>query len=288
MINELVIIFFVILVLIIFIRRKKRKIHKKKYINELLDNIEYEKKVNPYFNNMQFHKDYWDVISAFNDISIQKQYFNIGNKAVSLSSPNIYELRDVIDYVIELLNNKIVNDVPPLNNKNTGWDELSPYKNVKSGWKRSNEEVGVPEIYDDPVKKNVVELINISNAEKFETMSEVRYICNLVIQKKEIKDQMLLKVKLTYDKKKKNDKYEVSIEEIFVLGFLTFVQTGIDINDPHDINLAEVNGITSDEVIVHQLNDKFKSRAKLMNDFSNNLGEEEKVMYESMPETRFI
>jgi len=288
MIGKILIIIFICLIISICLKKDRRR--KKHYIDSLIDNVEKDNsnKLNPYFNDVQFHKDYWDVISSFNDISIQKQYFNVGNKAVSISSPNINELHEVVDYVIKLLNYTNKNEVPETNNHNTGWDELCPLKNVVSGWKKSNEKVGVPEIYDDPIKKNKVKLINISNAEKFETMSEIRYICNLVIQKEGVEDQMLLKIKLTFDKKRKNGKYEVSIEEMFVIGFLTFIQTGRDVNDVHDITLAEVNGITEDNVIIHELNKKFEEKARLMNQFGNNLGEEEKMMYESMPDTRFL
>jgi hypothetical protein len=288
MIGKILIIIFICLIIGICLKKDKRR--KRHYINSLIDNVEKDNsnKLNPYFNDVQFHKDYWDVISSFNDISIQKQYFNVGNKAVTISSPNINELHEVVDYVIKLLNYTNKNEVPETNNHNTGWDELSPLRNVVSGWKKSNEKVGVPEIYDDPIKKNKVKLINISNAEKFETMSEIRYICNLVIQKEGVEDQMLLKIKLTFDKKRKNGKYEVSIEEMFVIGFLTFIQTGRDVNDVHDITLAEVNGITEDNVIIHELNKKFEAKEKLMNQFGNNLGEEDKMMYESMPDTRFL
>jgi len=288
MIGKILIIIFICLIIGICLKKDKRR--KRHYINSLIDNVEKDNsnKLNPYFNDVQFHKDYWDVISSFNDISIQKQYFNVGNKAVTISSPNINELHEVVDYVIKLLNYTNKNEVPETNNHNTGWDELSPLRNVVSGWEKSNEKVGVPEIYDDPIKKNKVKLINISNAEKFETMSEIRYICNLVIQKEGVEDQMLLKIKLTFDKKRKNGKYEVSIEEMFVIGFLTFIQTGRDVNDVHDITLAEVNGITEDNVIIHELNKKFEAKEKLMNQFGNNLGEEDKMMYESMPDTRFL
>lgn len=291
MIYELLIICFIFLLIILFTNgtRNNRYKKSKQYIDELIDNNMDNDNINPYLNKAQYHKDYWDVISAFNDMSIQKQEFNVANRAVNMSSPRMDELNNVIDYFMKLLNHTINKLVPPYHKVNTGWDELAPDRRVESGWVRNQKAIGIPEIYEDGVMKSGVKLINISNAEKFETADEVRYMCNLVLQKDNIKDQMLLQVKLTYEKQKTDEnKYAVTIEEIFVIGFLTFLSTGYNSNDVRDINLTEVNGITDDRVIVNQINNKFKERATMINRFNNLLDAEDREFNESMPKERSL
>jgi hypothetical protein len=248
---------------------------------------------NPYFNPMQYHEDYRDIITTFTQVASGKQIFNngifnVGNRAVYKVDVSENEIKKIIDQFITMINNK--NDSLPItSNVNLGWNNVLYDKSnlVKSGWDKSQEELGLPQsIYPKPIGKGDIRLIDIIEYSKFETKSEVKYIITIVIQKDNTRDQMMAEVVMMKEKQKK----EFIIEEIQIAGFLTYDYSGeIEPTSLQPLaDIGEKNGITSDVSIMGSLQKRLDHTEQLMSDFTDNLDDETREFEESMPKYRSI
>ncbi len=205
-----------------------------KYIDKILRSRS-ELKINPYFLEVQFHQDYRDTSNAFNLLSPDKrQIFNRSDMPITkVDQPSNNETKNLITKFIKEVSKTIKNHV---SNEITltSWQDNTPEKKFKSGWEKQQEELGLPgSIYLDPAEKAPIRLIKVDHTEKYETEDETKYVIFLIIQKKNVKDQMVVRVSFVVDKKDLNldreffDKakqtYEtaVKIEEIFTIGFMT-------------------------------------------------------------------
>lgn len=205
-----------------------------KYIDKILRSRS-KHKINPYFLEVQFHQDYRDTLNAFNLLSPDKrQIFNRSDMPITkVDQPSNNETKNLITKFIKEVNKTIKNHV---SNEITltSWQDNTPEKKFKSGWEKQREELGLPgSIYLDPAEKAPIRLIKVDHTEKYETEDETKYVIFLIIQKKNVNDQMVVRVSFVVDKKDLNldreffDKakqtYEtaVKIEEIFTIGFMT-------------------------------------------------------------------
>lgn len=281
----------IILIVILFLKPKKNKQNLEKQITEF--KLKPNKKT--YFNinnfefiDTQFHNDYRDTINAFNDLApSQKQIFNLNNDSVKFSNPSYdnIKIKELINDFIKELNNKII-QTNDYSNPNSGWDNLSPQKPIKTGWDTAMESLNLPNnLYNEPAGKDFVKLINVDHIEKYSTNNgnEDKIVCYLFIKKENTKDILSIKVSFVIN----NTIYEnysygnnnnyIVIEEIFIIGILTPLKSNTlgrytDSKDKfyHFSNL-DVNNITSDDEIIKQLNEKNKIRYDEMQRFNDTL-----------------
>jgi hypothetical protein len=248
--------------------------------------------INPIFNEGQFHNDYRDTITAFNNIApSQKQIFNHANIPVQFINPSIDEVKYIIKDFMKDLNKNIITDVSDYRNNNTGWDESTPDKKVKSGWDKQMQSLGLPtNLYPEPAKKSKIRLIAIDHVERYDTEDETKYVCFLFLQKKGIKDQMSVKISFVLDKKDVNEdrnffdkdnkstnhklsnkNQTVVIEEIYILGFMTIDGTTTINKTPDDFynfKGMENEGMLDQATIMKELIKKQKDRTKHTTDFN--------------------
>ena len=77
----------------------------------------------------------------------------------------------------------------------SGWNEVIPMKNVKSGWDKQMEKLGLPSsVYTDPAKNNKIKLIKIDKYQSQETEDDIRINCDITIKKKGVNDLMMIKI----------------------------------------------------------------------------------------------
>lgn len=284
-------------------KNKLTKVNDKDYLDELLqinNNINEDNNINPIFVESQYHNDYRDTITAFSNIvPCFKNVFNLSNLPVEYTVINLNNIDNVNkminDFIKEL--NKIIIKMPDYRNPNTGWDELIPDKKVKSGWEKQMEKLGLPpNLYPEPAKKSKIYLLSIDRVEKYETDDELKYVIFLFIKKKYINDQLLIKVSFVMDKKlinedrdffknklEKNNKelnknimeLEIIIEDIFVVGYMTLNNTidtmGKKPDDFYNFEGLENQNMLNDKVILKELINKYKDRAKEMKQFSSDI-----------------
>jgi len=247
---------------------------------------------NPYFNSMQYHEDYRDIMTIFTEVASGKQIFNngifnVGNRAVYKVNVDESEIKQIINQFIDMINEKNKNS-PVTSNINLGWNNVLYDKSnlIKSGWDKSQEELGLPpSIYPKPVGKGNIKLIDIIEYSKFETKHEVRYLMTIIIQKENSRDQMSATITMMKEK----EKSEFTIEEILINGFLTFNYSGEVMQPTYPIaNIGEKSNITSDVSIMDSLQGRLDHTEQLMQDFTDNLDDETREFNQSMPKYRSI
>jgi len=243
--------------------------------------------VKPYFSEVQFHNDYRDVITAFNNIApSQKQWFNRSDYPVETTTPQVKEVKYLIKSFIKELNKNVKYEVLENENVNAGWDDTMPEKSVKSGWDKQMEQLGLPcNVYNKPAGKSKVKLLKIDQMEKYQTSDQTRYIVYLILQKMNVDDQMVLRVSFVLNnqdvnnerdffkrkniegKKYKPSTADVIIEEIFVVGFMS--DFGFGVKSPRKDfykfdSIENENEMMNQYDIIRELKNKYSQR-----DFEN-------------------
>lgn len=284
-----------------------------KYMNKQNESIQdFKSNISPNNNflDMQFHTDYRDVITSFNDIAPdQKQIFNVANAPAKLSTVAYPEVKSIVTNFIASINNNIKTNVADYRTNNTGWDEPLGQLDNKTGWDGYMKELGLPtSLYNKTAKRAFITLVKMESAEKYATEYETQYIITLILQKVNTADQMIIKISFVKDntsnninkertffdditvdfsnKTKHNNKLKDSpnmvIEEIFIIGFLT--NEGLHENsalnndklDFYNFNGLNDSDITDNHTIAQELIHKKLEQQKEMNSFTASLSLEDK------------
>lgn len=257
--------------------------------------------LNPNFVGIQFHNDYRDIIDAINNLVPEKrQRFNLANIPLAYSEPNSNEVKNIIKDFLHVLNDNLKFQVPTIRSANSGWDEKVVDKSVESGWSKVQRSLGLADsIYKPPAPKSKVKLIAIQYVQKYETDDEIKYNINLVIQKLNTEDQMVIKCSFVQDKRpmtdennffvSKNIDMKIIIEDIYVNGFLSNngpdERKNIDNTEPKyfNYNNLEYNNMTDPRYVQKVLMDKYKQRNQEMNLLTATLSEEGTAFHKSLP-----
>lgn len=257
--------------------------------------------VNPNFIKIQFHNDYRDVITAINNIvPDRKQLFNIPNIPLKYSEPPVSEVKNLVNDFVGVLNANLATDVPNQRNPNSGWDEAVVDPTVESGWEKSQRGLGLPvSLYEKPAKKAPVKLIAIQLVQKYETEDEIKYSCDLVLQKVNAYDQMVVKADFVQDKRplhnennfftSKNIQMKVMIENVFINGYLSHegsdAQNEFDGDDVkfYDYNKLEYDNMTDPKYVQKILMEKYRQKNEEMEQRTAMLDEEGQAFNSNLP-----
>ena len=282
-------------------------------VDDILDNLqEWDKNytnrskikkhtIKPNFINTLFHDDYRDVITAFNNIvPSNKQLFNIANVPLKYSEPNKREVKSLVINFINDLNSYIKKDVNLVRDLNTGWDEPLEDPNVESGWDRVQANLGLStSLYNKPLKQTGVELISLERVQKYETEDEIKYACNIIIEKTGSNEQMIFKISFIINKNLLHDEnrffsaqnvdLDVAIEEIHIEGYLS--DNGDDANKlyknikekHYEINNMEFNSSVSPALIKQKLMEHHNKKEKEMNYRNSLLDTEGRDFHRNLP-----
>ncbi len=264
-------------------------------------------RLNPNFINNQFNNDYRDVMTAvLNLIPDKKQLFNIANEPLDYSEPETGEVRNIVTDFISVLNENLVQQVPSNRNQNSGWDEAIPDPNIKSGWDKVQDSLGLTSsLYDKPktsadyTSTKPVRLVNINKVQKYETDDEIKYDVELVIQKEGVSDQMILKASFVQDKRPLYDEnnffvttnvdLKIVIEDIFTIGYLSKCGTDEkpsyekDKERFYDYNQLEYNNMLDPKHVQRVLMEKYKIRSEEMQQRNAMLDEEGQIFHKQLP-----
>lgn len=258
--------------------------------------------LNPNFLNIQFHNDYRDVMTALNNIvPDKKQFFNLANIPVIYSQPEVNEVAGMVRDFINVLNENLKSEVPHYRHSNTGWDEAIQDPRVKSGWDKVQDSLGLPvSIYEDPAPKSPVKLVSIRSVDKYETEDEIKFSCDIVIQKLNVEDQMIIRTSFVQDKRALHNEnnffvqhtveMKVMIEELFIAGYLSNhgndyrrQQDDIDKQIYFDYNKMEYNDMTDPKYIQQVLMDNYKRRSEEIGHRNSLLDEEGQAFHQELP-----
>lgn len=252
-----------------------------KYIDRLLK-TKTKPTINKNFVEIQFHNDYKDTLSAFNNIvPCQSQMFNKSNLPVTAIEPNINEVKQLIVSFINEVNKNIKHQTGDDEISPIGWNDFKPEKKIESGWDRQQKALGLPtSVYKDGASKAPIKLVKIDHLEKYETDDETRHVTYLIIQKKNVDDQMVIRVSFVIDRNDLNidreffdsekNFYEtvVKIEEVFVVGFMSNSGKKCDGSrqDFYNFETIDNSEMLSDKDIVVALN---KKKREYMNEINS-------------------
>lgn len=191
-------------------------------INEIVTEVK-KIRIKPFINDIKFHNHFRDIMTAVdNMLPVQKQVFNRNNMPAKYENGNYKECKEIAqDFVITLKNH--IKRLPNERTANSGWDEALPDPNVKSGWDKFTEKVGIPSsLYEDPAKNGNIFLIDIFNIEKHYTEDETRYLFVMIVGKEYIEDQAMIRVAVVKDNKcNKEQRGKLTLEEINIVGYLS-------------------------------------------------------------------
>jgi hypothetical protein len=282
------------------------------YLDKIIDFTQSDcNKNNPnsYFQNIQFHNDYRDVMSAFNIISPdQKQIFNMANVPIQVSIPKNREINSIISDFIRELNYNIKNEISDKLSINSGWNSPMPDKNMESGWDKIQKSLGLPtSVYNDPAPKSKVKLVKIDTAQKEETENEIKYLCNIILQKQNVSDQMVIQISFVMNKEfddernilepkagckipftphKNGTKSDVIIEQIFIVGFLSSSGMGINSDsaneDHYNFDKLERSDIVDPKFVMKEVERKYEQRTRDMNKFNGMLDDEGQEFHQGL------
>jgi len=301
--------------------QKNNELNKYQYDKELNNLVKmtqkkrhHKTKVNGKYLDMQFHNNYRDVLTAINNIAPdQKQIFNMGNIPVITTIPNTSEVKNMVNQFVQELNKNIKSEVSDVLTKNSGWDDLAPQQKIKTGWEKEQEVLGIVDIYNNPAKKSSIRLVKIMELEKQETEAEQKYLIKIIVQKKNVKEQMILKLSFVIPKNVTDERIlfnnvhqyktdnpnsksmpdnlgssNVIMEEIFIVGFLLDDNENNIVNyNPNDFEeysfqRMENNEVLATSTIMKELQKKFNQRKHDAEKFNIAMDNETKQFHESL------
>src|SRR3989338_8230062 len=102
--------------------------------------------INPYFTEVQFHNDYRDTMNAFTILTTasQTQLFNRSDlPIIKISTPSKKEVSYLVKNFIKTVNTTIDTKVSS-ELGNNDWKNNYGEKNIKSGWDKQQEKLGLP------------------------------------------------------------------------------------------------------------------------------------------------
>jgi hypothetical protein len=243
------------------------------------------------FIEIQYHQDYNDTITAINNLTSQKELFNLGFLPVKETVALPAHTKQLVDLFIKRLNTEIRSNVSEYLHPNSGWGDMGKRPREKSGFEKQQEELGIPgSLYTEPASKAPVRLIGIDKAEQHRTDDQIRFIIHIIIAKPNVQDQMVLRVhffmekgdlttprddranffdnKMDYDPDSP-DNHTVIIEQVFVTGYLTNngeKKTAMD--RFHDYrNVQRLDGTMDQEKVIRIMMDKHKDRENELKTF---------------------
>lgn len=243
---------------------------------------------NRIFTEAQFHSDYMDIITAFNNLSPnQRQVFNIDNQESDVTDIDSSEVKNLVSNFITNVNRYVKTSVPTTRTPSCGWDESVPDPNIKSGWDKVQESLGLPgSIYDKFAGQSQLNLVNIQNVTKYETDKEIKYKCIIVVQKSNVSDQLIVNVSFVMTKGLSNQKIHVVIESITIVGFLSVNGMGnerTEADDMYNFQNLEKDNMTPSNTILKELMKKYELRGKLMQEKINDMDPVAQATYEELP-----
>jgi hypothetical protein len=296
-------------------KRNKRKRNKRKNIPvdrcidiDIGDLLTSDKpKLNTEFIEQQYHKDYTDTITGINNLTPQKELFNMGYLPVHTTTPGQHNVNSLVDMFVKRLNNEIGHRVSEYLHMNSGWSDQGKIKRPKSGFEEQMEFLGLPSsIYTENADKAPVNLVSVTETRKDTTDDQVRITISMVLQKVNVKDQIVLRVEFFMEKEDMKSGGDhranffdktlidnigvdhdafgvVTIERIFIEGFLTdsaLPQTVMDNFHNYD-DIMTKDGIIDQYKVIQTMKKKHKERAKELNSFLDSTDNFTKEIYDT-------
>jgi hypothetical protein len=276
----------------------------------LLDSIKDNKRVCSEFIETQYHKDYNDTITAIHNLTPQKELFNMGFLPVKEVDPDPGNVRELVKLFLTKMNDEVDHRVSEFLHTNSGWNDQGKRKKIKSGFEEQMEELGLPgDLYTQPADKARIRLVTVQSAEQHMTDDQIRFVAHIVVQKKNVKDQMVLKVQFFMEREdlktggdhrekffnKSLDNHQkdletadraldnlVIIEQVFVVGYLSDSGRGRTRMDKfyEYKDIMNPNGIVDQYKVMQIMKKKHAERSRELSSFLCSVDDETKELHD--------
>ena len=231
--------------------------------------------VNPFFLDIRIHNDYRDVLTSFDNVAPdQRPFFNRSMLPVRQAQVDPASVTPMVKEFIKRINEDIKINVYEQVTSQTGWDEYAEERKPNiDGWGKQMKNLGMPEsLWEHPASKDKLKLIKIDDVEKFITEEQINIIIHMIVQKKNVDDQMVIRVSYIMDnidinsdrnfnKNNVAPEYNIRIEEIYVIGYLTdyrYGDTTTNRKDFYEFTNIEKDDMIDQNLIIKTLKDKYK------------------------------
>jgi hypothetical protein len=231
--------------------------------------------VKPFFVDIRIHNDYRDILTSFDNVAPdQRPYFNRSMLPVRQAQIEPISVKPMVKEFIKRINEDIKVNVYEQVTSQTGWDEYAEERKPKiDGWGKQMKQLGLPEsLWDHPACKNKLRLIKIDAVEKFITEEQINIIIHMIVQKKNVDDQMIIRVSYIMDNVDINaernfnkdnvaPEYNIRIEQIYVIGYLTdyrYGDTNTNRKDFYEFVNIEKDDMIDQDLIIKTLKEKYK------------------------------
>lgn len=249
--------------------------------------------INSEFLEMQYNKDYNDVITAINNLTPQKELFNNSFLPVVESRPENSNVKKLVKWFIKKLNSEINNNVQEYLHTNSGWNDMGKLPRMKTGREEQLENLGIPSLHTEPADKSQVKLITIDKTEQHTTDNQIRFVIYIIIQKYNVHDQMMLKIQFFMERddnnndfftkslNETNDEQTTTIEQVFIVGYLTNkANKKTKMDKFHDYkNIHQTDGIIDQTKVIKQMIKKHRERTNELNVFMASVDDETREIH---------
>jgi len=254
--------------------------------------------LNTEFIEDQFHLDYQDQITAFNRIAKQKELFNLSFLPVTQTTVDPDIAHSLAKMLIKKINQVNRDEVPEYLNRDSKWTDQGLVQKKKSGWDRQMNRLGLPSsLYNEPVGKKRLRLIDLQKTEQYETSDQLRFVLWMIVQKKDVVDQLVVRINMMMNKnndqnpdnffskdlvERTHEIKDVVVEQIFIVGYLTNnAEKKTKMNRFHDYGVVENEyGFIDQEKVLKIMKKKHKEREKEMKSFTSNVSAEQTEIYD--------
>lgn len=254
--------------------------------------------LNTEFIEDQFHMDYQDMITAFDRISKQKEIFNLSFLPVAQTTVDPDIANSLAKMLIKKINQVNRYEVPEYLNKDSKWTDQGLVQKKKSGWDKQMDRLGLPgSLYNEPIGKKKLRLIDLQKTEQYETSDQIRFVLWMIVQKKDVHDQLVVRVNLMMNKnndqnpdnffskdlvERNHEIKDVVVEQIFIVGYLTNnAEKKTKMNRFHDYGVVENEyGFIDQEKVLKIMKKKHMEREKEMKSFTSNVSAEQTEIYD--------
>lgn len=260
--------------------------------------------VNTEFVEMQYHNDYNDTITAINNLTPQKELFNLGYLPVRQIIPDPRNINSLVGLFMDKLNFEIKNNVQEYLNVNSAWTDMGKRRREKSGFETQMEELGLPGcLYNEPAVKAPLILVKVDKVEQSNTNDQIRFTAYIIVQKVNVRDQMVLQVNFFMEREdlgvnrddrdnffskglenqtnKVDPNQAVIIEQVFTLGYLTNeTKHKTKMDKFHDYKkIHRTDGTINQEEVIKTMLIKHKERQNELDSFMCTLDNDTKEIH---------
>lgn len=173
--------------------------------------------------NIQYNYNFIDVINSIKYLQSNRTIFNKESSPVKYYKMSSSEQNNLSNMFVSKLNEYIRKKI------------IIP-SNVKSGWEKVQQKLGIPTLYNNEVFKSNLNIYKINSSGKYVTQNQTKYVLNITFEKENIKERIVMDISIIENKKK-----NLTIQNIFIVGYTDLDKYNFDTHNTLNYDIAKEN-----------------------------------------------